>query len=255
MSLARKFLTTVSFGAVLGLATAAPPALAFDETQTRDIEGIVRNYLVTHPEVLLEAMNALEAKRVTEERSTQKQTIEAAKAELTSSPAGTIVGNAAGDVTVTEFFDYNCGYCKRAASDMEALLGSDPKLRVVLKEIPVLGPASEAASRVSLAFRSVAPDRYGAFQKALLASRGQVDQARALAVADDFGVAASVLTPLLDGPAVRAALDESGRLAGALGINGTPSYVIGDEVVAGAVGADTLASKIGNVRTCGSATC
>ncbi|WP_019995272.1 DsbA family protein [Aureimonas ureilytica] len=234
---------------------AASPALAFDDAQTRDIEGIVRNYLVTHPEVLIEAMQALESKRTAQEDAARRETIESSRKTLTATPEGTALGAASGDVTLVEFFDYNCGYCKRAASDMDVLMDSDPKLRVVLKEIPVLGPASEAASRVSLAFRSVKPESYGAFQRKLLASKTQVDEARALQVAESFGVKPEVLKPLLQGQAVQSELQETGALAMALGINGTPSYVVGDELVAGAVGADALAAKIGNVRQCGKATC
>ncbi len=135
------------------------------------------------------------------------------------------------------------------------LLESDPKLRVVYKEIPVLGPPSEAAARVSLAFREAKPESYPAFQKTLLGSRSQVDEARALQVAASLGVTEATLRPLMGGSAVAAALKESAELAGALGINGTPSYVIGDELVPGAVGADALAEKIASVRACGSATC
>ncbi|ALN73359.1 DsbA family protein [Aureimonas sp. AU20] len=231
------------------------PAKAFDDAQTRDIEGIVRNYLITHPEVLIEAMQALETKRVSEENDTRRSTIESSRDALHATPDGTALGAANGDVTLVEFFDYNCGYCKRAASDMDVLLESDKKLRVVLKEIPVLGPASEAASRVSLAFRSVKPESYAAFQRKLLASRAQVDEARALEVAESFGVEAKTLKPLLQGSAVQAELAQANGLAMALGINGTPSYVVGDELVAGAVGADALAGKIANVRQCGRANC
>ena len=244
-----------SVALAVALLGAALPAHAFDEAQTRDIEGIVRDYLVRNPEVLLEALDALEAKRSASALAERQRTIETARSQIQGTPSGTALGNPEGDVTVTEFFDYNCGYCKRAAGDMAVLLQSDPGLRVVLKEIPVLGPASEAASRVSLAFRELAPERYGAFQKALLATRGQVDEARALAVAAENGVDAATLRPLLQGAAVQGALSESGALSAALGIDGTPSYVIGDELVAGAVGADVLAAKIANVRRCGKATC
>ncbi len=256
-ALRTRALTGLAAALLLGAALAfgPKPAWAFDETQTRDIEGIVRNYLLTHPEVLIEAMQALEAKQTAQEGEARRETIEAARATLEATPEGTSLGAADGDVTLVEFFDYNCGYCKRAASDMEVLLESDKRLRVVLKEIPVLGPASEAASRVSLAFRSVKPERYGAFQRELLATRGQVDEARALEVARNHGVDAAALRPLLMDATVEGPLREAGTLAMSLGINGTPSYVIGDELVAGAVGADALAAKIANVRGCGKATC
>ncbi|RIY03727.1 DsbA family protein [Aureimonas flava] len=240
---------------LVGATLVAGPAHAFDQAQTSEIETIVRNYLIEHPEVLLESLQALEAKRTAEAKAGQGETIAELRDRLVSSPDGTVAGNPEGDVTLVEFFDYNCGYCRRAASDLQVLLESDPKLRVVYKEIPVLGPPSEAAARVSLAFREAKPDAYPAFQKTLLGSRAQVDEARALEVAAELGVPESTLRPLMGGTAVAAALNESAELATALGINGTPSYVIGDELVPGAVGADALAQKIASVRACGSATC
>ncbi|WP_062015944.1 DsbA family protein [Aureimonas sp. AU4] len=234
---------------------ASIPAHAFDETQTRDIEKIVRDYLVAHPEVLLEAIDALEAKRTAEMQASRSAAIASVSQLLTTTPNGTAAGNPAGDVTITEFFDYNCGYCKRAASDMEVLVAADPKLRVVLKEVPVLGPDSEAATRVSLAFRALAPDRYPAYQKALLASRERVDQERALAVAADYDVARERLLPLLQSETVTSVLAESAHLLDTLGISGTPTYVVGGELVSGAVGADALAKRIANVRQCGKASC
>jgi len=237
------------------LVLAGSPARAFDETQTRDIERIVRDYLVAHPEVLLEAIDALEAKRSAEKQASQGAAIASVAALLSATPDGTAAGNPGGDVTVTEFFDYNCGYCKRAAADMEVLLATDPKLRVVLKEVPVLGPDSEAATRVSLAFRLLAPDRYVAFQRKLLASRERVDQEAALRVADTFGVARDRLLALTQGADVTQTLAESAHLLQTLGISGTPTYVVGGEMVSGAVGADALAARIGNTRACGRANC
>ncbi|KQQ91468.1 DsbA family protein [Aureimonas sp. Leaf324] len=245
----------VGAAAVLGASLLGSPALALDDAQTREIETIVRNYLIANPEVLLESMQALEAKRSAQAKAGQSETIASLRERLDASPAGTVAGNPQGDVTLVEFFDYNCGYCKRAASDLQVLLESDPKLKVVYKEIPVLGPASEAAARVSLAFRETKPDSYPQFQKTLLASRAQVDEARALEVAAQLGVQEATLRPLLGGQSVTAALNESAELATALGISGTPSYVIGDELVPGAVGADALAEKIANIRACGSASC
>lgn len=241
--------------AAVVLATVAEPSLAFDDAQTRDVEKIVRDYLVSHPEVLIEALNGLEAKQAAEEQSKQKLAIANSGSELTSSPEGTILGNPQGSVTVVEFFDYNCGYCKRALSDMSALLAADKDLRFVLKEIPVLGPASEAASRVSLAFREIAPGKYASFHVKLLSSRGVADEARAIAVATSFGVSEAELRDAMDRPSVAAIIERDLRLASQLGITGTPSYVIGDSLLPGAVGLDVLDQKIANVRTCGKADC
>ena len=233
----------------------AKAAASFDDQQTKAIEGIVRNYLISHPEVLLDAMNALEAKRADQQSSAQKAAIGSLSDRLTTSPKGTVLGNPDGDVTVVEFFDYNCGYCRHALADMDALLKKDPNVRFVLKEIPVLGPDSVAASHVSLAFREVAPDKYGAFHRELLGSHGVANEARALDVAADQGVDEKAIRKAMKSPAVTKALADANEMANRLAIGGTPSYVIGDLVVPGAVGVDGLESAVSNIRSCGSATC
>lgn len=231
------------------------PALSLTETEKSDIETVVRDYLIHNPEVLLEALDSLERKRAVEDAAATKSAIAASRDALTSSPTGTVLGNPEGDVTVTEFFDYNCGYCKRALGDMEELLGSDPKLRFVLKEIPVLGADSTAASRVSLAVRHVAPERYGEFHKAFLAHKGVANEDSAFGVVDDLGLAESDVRAAMTLPEVDAAIAEAAQLAGLLKINGTPSYIVADELVPGAIGREGLAQKIANVRACASASC
>ncbi|NDW05292.1 DsbA family protein [Jiella pacifica] len=245
-------LTAGAFGAP---ARAQDQAKSFDAKQTSEIEAIVRNYLVTHPEVLVEAINALEAKRTAEAAASQKDAITENAASIFSTPEGTALGNSQGDVTVVEFFDYNCGYCKHALSDMDTLLKADPNVRFILKEIPVLGPQSTEASRVSLAFRSLKPEAYGDFHRKLLASRGTADEARAIAVAAEFGVDAGALKAAMASPEIAADIAKDKEVAEALGVNGTPSYVIEDTVLPGAVGIDNLQAAIANVRSCGSTTC
>ena len=165
------------------------------------------------------------------------------------------VGNPQGDVTLVEFFDYNCGYCKRALSDLMNLMKADPKLKVVLKEFPVLGPSSVEAARVGVAVRM--QDRTGKkyleFHQKLLSGRGQVDKARALAVAKEVGLDMARLEKDMASDEVTATLQESGQLADKLGLNGTPSYVVGPDVVVGAVGLEVLKQKVDNARACAAA--
>jgi len=242
--------------ALLAVTAALPlPALAFDDKEKTDIEAVVRDYLIRNPEVLLEAMDALQAKRAAEDLVAQKGAISGAGPSLFASPEGTVLGNPDGDVTVVEFFDYNCGYCKHALADMESLVEKDPKLRFVLKEIPVLGEPSVAASHVSIAFRHIAPAKYGDFHKKLLASKGVADADKAITVAADFGVDEAAVRAAMKLPEVEAVLAENDRLASLLKITGTPSYVIADEVVPGAIGEEGLAAKIANVRGCGKTSC
>ena len=167
-----------------------------------------------------------------------------------------MLGNPNGNVTFVEFFDYNCGYCKRAMDDMLTLLKDDPKLKVVLKEFPVLGPGSVEAAQVAIAvhMQDKTGKKYLEFHQKLLTGRGEANKARALAVAKDIGLDMARLDKDLAGPEVKATLQESFKLAEALGLNGTPSYVIGDNVVVGAVGLEALKEKV-NASRCGKPSC
>ena len=167
-----------------------------------------------------------------------------------------VLGNAKGDVTLVEFFDYNCGFCKGALPQMMSLLKDDTNLRVVLKEFPVLGPGSVEAAKVAVAVRmqDKTGKKYLDFHQKLLGSRGKADNARALAVAKEVGMDMGRLEKDMASDEVRVSLEESLKLAETLGLNGTPSYVVGNDVVIGAVGLDVLRSKISTVR-CGKASC
>ena len=157
-----------------------------------------------------------------------------------TSPRQVTLGNPQGDVTVVEFFDYNCGYCKRAMTDMVELIKNDPKLKFVLKEFPVLGEGSVQAAQVAVAVRmqDKTGKKYLEFHQKLLGGRGQADKARALAVAKEVGMDMARLEKDMASDEVKATLEESFKLAEALGLNGTPSYVVGADVVIGAVGLD-----------------
>ena len=175
-----------------------------------------------------------------------------------NSPRGVVVGNPKGDVTVVEFFDYNCGYCKRALDDMMTMTKADPKLKFVLKEFPVLGPGSVDAAKVAVAVRMQDKDgsKYMDFHRRLLGTRGEINRDRALAAAKEAGLDMARIERDLKTEEIEATLMESAVLADALGISGTPSYVIGDEVVPGAVGAQALQKRVEAVRKCGGqATC
>jgi protein-disulfide isomerase len=229
-------------------------AAEFSKTQRGEIERIVHEYLVTHPEVLEEAMNELEKRQQAAQAEKHKAAVKQHANALFNSPDQVTLGNPKGNVTFVEFFDYNCGYCKRAMSDMLTLLKSDPNLKVVLKEFPVLGPGSVEAARVAVAVRMQDPKKYLEFHTKLLGSRGHADGKRALAVAKEIGMDMDRLQKEMKSPEVQKTLQQDFKLAQALGLNGTPSYVIGDNVVVGAVGLDGLRAKINTAR-CGKETC
>src|SRR6185503_13943904 len=208
------------------------------------------------PEVLQDAMSELEKKQAADEAAKNQAAVKDNAETIFNSPRQVVTGNPQGDVTFVEFFDYNCGYCKRAMDDMFALMKTDPKLRVVLKEFPVLGPGSVEAARVAVAVRmqDKTSKKYLEFHQKLLGGRGAADSARALAVAKEVGIDMDRLAKDMKSGEVDKTLQQDFKLAEALGLNGTPSYVIGEDVVVGAVGLEALRQKVNNAR-CGQATC
>ena len=246
--------------ALLALAFLATPSAAsaqtFSDGQRGEIERIVKNYLVTHPEVLEEAMAELNKRQAAAEAEKHEASVAEHSQAIFNSPRNVTLGNKNGDVTFVEFFDYNCGYCKRAMADMLDLMKSDPKLKVVLKEFPVLSEGSVEAAKVAVAVHMQDPGgaKYLDFHQKLLGGRGPADKARAMAAAKDAGLDVGRIEKDLSSPEVRATIEENFKLAEAMGMNGTPSYVIGKQVVVGAIGLEGLKEKIGFAR-CGKATC
>jgi protein-disulfide isomerase len=227
-------------------AVEAPAAQNFSADQRHEIEGIIKTYLVAHPEVLQDAMDALDKQQKQVDADKARVTIKDNNATIFNSPHQVVLGNPQGSLTMVEFFDYNCGFCKRALPDMMSLLKTDPDLKFVLKEFPVLGPGSVEAAHVAVAARMQDPTgkKYIEFHQKLLGGRGPADKARALAVAKEVGFDMTRLEKDMDSDEVKTTIDEDMKLADALGVNGTPSYVVGNEVVVGAVGLDELKQKI-----------
>jgi protein-disulfide isomerase len=250
-----KRLTGAGAAALLMLAL---PVAAQDFTapQKSEIERIIRDYLVSHPEVLQEAIAELDKRQAAADLEKAKTAITSNAETLFNSSRQVVLGNPSGDVTMVEFFDYNCGFCKRALPDMLSLLKDDPKLKVILKEFPVLGPGSVEAAKVAVAVRmqDKSGKKYLEFHQKLLGGRGQADKARALAVAKEVGMDMKRVDADMASDEVKVSLEESLKLGETLGLNGTPSYIIGNDVVIGAVGLDALRTKVSTAR-CGKAAC
>jgi len=235
----------------LALAAAGPVrAQSFSDAQRGEIERIVKDYLVAHPEVLQEAMSEFEKRQNAAELEKQIAGVRQHKEVLFNSSHQVTLGNPKGDVTMVEFFDYNCGYCKRALADMLALIKNDPNLKIVLKEYPVLGPGSLEAAQVAVAARmqDKSGKKYLDFHQRLLGARGPADKTHALAAAKDAGFDMARLEKDLASDEVRETLKESMKVADAIGLNGTPSYIIGSDVVVGAQGYDVLKEKVDAAR-------
>ncbi len=218
------------------------------------VQRIVKDYLANNPEVLHEALLEIIKRRAGTAQAPaapdKSAAIKTNASAIFASPHQVTLGNRAGDVTLVEFFDYNCGFCKRALADKLELLKTDPKLKVVLKEFPVLGQGSVEAAQVAVAVRMQDPGgaRYLEFHQKLLTGRGPANKANALEVAKEVGLDVARIERDLDSAEIKDTLDEGRKLAALLGINGTPSYVIGEQVVPGAVGLATLTDRIKTAR-------
>lgn len=250
--------TCKSLAAVVALAgTVSLPfnALALDAKQKEEFGAYIKEYLLANPEILMDMQEALQQKQMKAHQEQAEAAIAENKKAIFDAKYDISLGNPKGDVTIVEFFDYNCGYCKRALADMDAILETDNNVRFVLKELPILGPDSLAAHKVSAAVRDLAPEKYGQFHRSLLGGEGRATEESAIEVAGKLGIGeADIRKAMEEKPhddAVRAAY----ALAQGLGITGTPSYVISNEAVFGAVGADELRAKVANVRSCGKTAC
>jgi protein-disulfide isomerase len=239
-------LKILAAAAALLAVVASAQAQTFSADQRQEIGIIIKEYLLAHPEVMQDVMAELEKRQQAAETDKHRAAVIENKATLFSSPHQVVLGNPQGNVTMVEFFDYNCGFCKRAMSDMFDLIKSDSNLKFVLKEFPVLGEGSVEAAHVAVAARmqDTTGKKYIEFHQKLLGGRGAADKSHALAVAKEVGFDMARIEKDMNSDEVKKTIDENLKLAEALGVNGTPSYVVGDEVVIGAVGIDTLREKL-----------
>jgi protein-disulfide isomerase len=224
------------------------PEAGFSAAQVASIEETVRNFLLTRPEIMREVFQALEDKEQLAKEEQLKAFIAESADELYGGTEGLILGNPDGDVTLVEFFDYNCAYCKRALSDMTALIQTDSNLRIVMKEFPILSPGSMEAAKVSLAVARQGKGRYQEFHTQLLGSPGTANATKALRLADELGLDMVQLKADLESPEIDAEIKKTMSMAQTIGIQGTPAYVIGTDLIPGAVGLENLRAKIKEVR-------
>jgi protein-disulfide isomerase len=272
--------TLLVAGAIVAGLIALSPAAGRAQNAREEIDALIKDYLATHPdevgqiarsylvrrpeavgEILAEVLKhrpsktaanngASPAPKPTPDRSAE---IAGNAAALFSSPHQVTLGNPHGDVTLVEFFDYSCGFCKRALPDMLTLIKDDPNLKIVLKELPILGPGSAVAARIAVAVRMQDPEgrKYLAFHQQMLGGAGPAGKDKALAAAKDQGLDMARLEKDAASDEVGATLSEDSKLAAAMGINGTPGYVVGDNVVLGAVGLTALKARIEAARSHG----
>ena len=232
--------------AKMGAAGASP-----DEAK---IQKVLRDYLTKNPEILVEMTTELDRRQSEEEASRQAKAIGDNAEEIFRSKVAHVAGNPSGDVSVVEFFDYNCGYCRRALPDVVKLVETDGNVRLVLKELPIFGGDSEDAAKLAIAADK--QGKYFEMHRKLLGDPGKANKEKALKIANEIGLDVEQLQKDADDPATQKALDESRELAEKLGLQGTPLYLIGDRIVPGAPDDlyDQLKAKVSEVRKDGCAT-
>ena len=229
------------------------PGQALQEKQVVDI---VHNYLTKKHEILVEMTTELDKRQAADQAEKQQKLISDNANAMFRSPLAFVAGNPDGDVSVVEFFDYNCGYCKRALPDVVKLVDNDSKVRVVLKELPIFGEDSEAAAKAALAAHK--QGKYFEMHQKLFTEPGKADKEKALRIAGELGLDTARLEKDMADPEVQRSLDEAKELAQKLGLQGTPLYLIGDRVIPGAPDDlyDQLTKNVGEIREKGcKATC
>ena len=233
----------------LGLLTAAASLAALSAAETGLTEEkfgtMVRDYLLKHPEVLREVIDALDKK----EKAAAMSVISARSKEIFRSADDHVAGNPEGKISVVEFFDYNCGYCRHSLADVLKLLDKDKDVRLVFKEFPILGPGSVSAAKASIAARR--QNKYWDFHLALMRERGTVDEAKVFAVAKTVGLDIPKLKADMESADVAKIIAQNQALAEALSIQGTPAFVIDQTLIPGAPGYDGLANAVAAVKEAG----
>jgi protein-disulfide isomerase len=217
------------------------------------IERIIRDYLVKKPEILVEMTNELDKRQAAEESVHQQRAISQNADVIFRSSVTPVAGNPNGDVSVVEFFDYNCPYCRRSLPDVLKLISEDGKVRLVLKELPILSNDSVAATKLALAANK--QGKYFEMHQKLFSEPGKADKDKALRIAKELGLDIDQLQKDTQDPGIKKALDQSEDLARKLDLKGTPLFLIGDRVIAGASDNlfDQLKSKVAEVRQNGCA--
>lgn len=218
------------------------------------VQAIMRDYLTKNPEILVEMTTELDKRQAEEQADKQAKAIGDNAEEIFRSKVAHVAGNPDGDVSVVEFFDYNCGYCRRALPDVVKLVQDDGKVRLVLKELPIFGEESEDAAKYALAADK--QGKYFDMHQKLMTEPGKANKEKALKIAKEIGLDMDKLEKDVLDPSIKEALDESKELAEKLGLQGTPLYLIGDKSVPGAPDDlyDQLKAKVSEVRKDGCAT-
>lgn len=224
-------------------------AAEFNPAQRQEMEGIIRDYLLKNPEVLRDALMELQKREQDKQAQSLQDALKASADALYRAPGDFSLGNPKASVTIVEFFDYNCGYCKKSFPDVQKLAQSDADVRIVFKEFPILSPGSVVAARAAIAARK--QGKYWELHQAYMNYPGQKDEAAALAIAEKLGLDMAQLKKDMEDPEVGQILSANRELAQALNIQGTPGFVAAETLIPGAIGFDGLSALVKDIRAQG----
>lgn len=236
------------FFAALMLWAAPAAAQSFNAEEKAAIDAQIRAYILENPEILMEAMRVLETRQQQQAEQTDRDLVARLGDELVNDGYSHVAGNPDGDVTVVEFADYRCPYCKRAHEAVKALLSADRNVRVVIKEFPILGPDSTFAARAAMAAQIQGEELYATYNDSMMSHQGQLDERSIIRIADEAGLDVEALRRDMDRPEIAENIRRTYSLARQLEINGTPGFVIGDRIVRGFVEYDQLREMVENER-------
>ncbi|MFC4734216.1 MULTISPECIES: DsbA family protein [Roseobacteraceae] len=223
-----------------------PIAATADGMDEDRIKELMLEAIRENPGIVFEAAQLFEQQQQALQAQAAAQVLDTEKATLENDPNAPVLGNPDGDVTVVEFFDYNCPYCRRVKPEMEALLAADPNVRVVYREWPILGDGSVFAARAALASRN--QGKYEEFHWAMMQLKERAEEASILRTAEDIGLDVAQLRRDMNGPEIEEHIQTSMRLAQSLGFSGTPSFVIGDSLAPGLIQADQMIELVDQAR-------
>lgn len=224
------------------------PGLSFSPTEKRSFENLIRDFILKNPEIIIESIQGLQARDKRDAQARSKANLVKFRGELFNDPATPVGGNVKGDVTIVEFFDYRCGFCKRVFPVVMKVLNADKNIRYVYKEFPILGAESVAASKAALAAWLTDKGKYEPFHRALMVTKGALPEQRVMKIAAKTGYDVKALKKTMADPRIGEMIEKNFALAQALDINGTPAFVIGDKIIRGAIGLAALKKLISQAR-------
>lgn len=231
---------------MIALTLLGPLAAAAEEMDEDRIKALVYEAIRENPGIIMEAVRLLDEQQQREQAAAAGATLSTIRDQLEQDPNAPVLGNPEGDVTVVEFFDYNCPYCRRAMPQVDALIEQDENVRLVYREWPILGEGSVFAARAALAARK--QGKYEVFHEAMMGMNGRAEEASVIRIAGEVGLDIEQLRQDMQAPEVDEHIATSMELTRALGFTGTPSFVIGDELIGGLVQAEVLVQHVNTAR-------